>query len=261
MQTKSDDVVLVERDGPVAIVTLNRPHRRNGLTEELGDALLSFFVERRYDRDCKVIILRGEGDHFCVGADLFDATRPEITEGIDQGDWSLTEITRAMRVCPQPVIALVQGAVAGGGLAYALASDIIVASESAFFCTAFIDIGLSGTELGVGWRLQRTMGLSLARELIYTSGRLNAQRAEAAELVSRVVPDADLQSEGLALAQRIARSTGDALRLTKRNLDLALQSPLLETVVELEERAQMRCVSKGNFTTALADFTARHTKT
>lgn len=261
MQNKSSDTLLIERDGPVIIATMNRPARRNGLVAELGDALLSFFQERRYDRESKVIILQGAGDHFSVGADLIEAAKPgSMAESIDFGDWSLTEITRAMRVCPQPVIVLAKGAVAGGGIAYALAGDVILADETAFFCTAFMDVGLSGTELGVSWRLQRTMGLSLAREMVYTSARLDAQRAREAGLVSRVVPAADLQAEGLAMAHRIARATHDALRLTKRNLDLALQSPMVELAVELEERAQMRCAARGNFDAALTEFNAKHGK-
>ncbi|MBO9695230.1 MAG: enoyl-CoA hydratase/isomerase family protein [Sphingopyxis sp.] len=261
MAKQTDEVLQVERDGPVTIATINRPHRRNALNGELTDALLAFFRAQRRDRESKVIILRGSGDHFCVGADLIDAaSEGSLSDGIDQGDWSVTEVTRDMRACPQPIVALANGAVAGGGMAYALAADIILASDTAFFCTAFMDIGLSGTELGVSWRLQRTMGLSLARELIFTSGRIAAQDAANAGLVSRVVPAAELQAEGLALAQRMARYTQDALRLTKRNLDIALQSPLIEVAIELEERSQMRCVAKGDFSVALAEFNARHAK-
>lgn len=257
----TDDVLLVTREGPVAIATLNRPHRRNALTRDLCDALQAFFEERRRDADCRVIILRGAGDHFCVGLDIVAVTQGDsMIDDLDRGDWPLTDLLRAMRACPQPIIVLANGSVAGGGLVFALTADIILANESAFFCTAFINLGLSGTELGVSWRLQRTLGLSLARELVFTAGRLDAARALAQGLVSRVIPDADLESTGLAMAQQIAGATQDALRLTKRNLDLALQSPTVETTYELEERAQMRRASTGILETALSDFAARHGK-
>lgn len=262
MSKLASPAVLVERHGEVLVATLNRPHRRNGINLDLSEKLLGFFETRRWDRETKVIVLRGSGEHFCVGADLIEAGGPDdrMAAGIDFGDWRVTEITRAMRNCPQPIVAAVRGAVAGGGFSFALAADVILAAESAFFCTAFINIGLSGSELGLGWRLQRTIGLSLARELIYCGDKLPVERAEFAGLVSRIVPDAELDAEGLALAQRMARPTLDQLRLTKRNLDLALQSPMLDVAVELEERAQMRCANKGNFDAALADFTAKHGK-
>lgn len=262
MTASADDVLLVTREGPVTIVTLNRPHRRNAFNLALSEALLAFFEDRRRDKDCKVIVLRGAGDHFGVGLDIIAVANEgdQMIAALDDGDWVPTDMLRAMRACPQPIIALANGSVAGGGLALVLAADIILASETAFFCPAFINLGLSGTELGVSWRLQRAMGLSLARELVYTAGRVDAQRALAAGLVSRVMPQERLDAEGLSMARQIASATQDALRLTKRNLDLTLQSNSLEMAYELEERAQMRRASTGVVDAALAEFAAKHTK-
>ncbi|MGH6653370.1 MAG: enoyl-CoA hydratase/isomerase family protein [Sphingopyxis sp.] len=253
-----DDVLLVTRDGPVATVMLNRPHRRNAVTQDMLDALAAFFAACRRDRECKAIILHGAGDHFCVGLDLVGAHGDDpILDELLLGDWGLADILRDMRACPQPIVMLGNGSIAGAGLIFALAADIIIASDDAFFTTAFINLGLSGTELGVAWRLQRTVGLSLAREMAFTSARLPADRALTAGLVSHVVPKDALLAEGRAMANRIAQYSQDALRLTKRNLDLALQSPSVEISYELEERAQLRRAAGGALDEALAAFNAR----
>lgn len=253
--------LLINRDGAVMTVTLNRPHRRNAATPQLFDELGEFFTQRRRDRDCRAIILRGAGEHLCVGLDLLDDSTDDIfIAGLADGDWLLTDVLRAMRACPQPIICLASGSVAGAGLIFALHSDIVLASEGSFFTTAFINLGLSGTELGVAWWLQRTMGLSLAREMVFTSARIEAQRAMACGMVSDVVPTDQLHAAGQAMAEQIAAHSQEALRLTKRNLDLALQSPLLETSYELEERAQIKRSQSGALEQAMAAFTARRTK-
>lgn len=255
----TEDVLLVTREGPVATVTLNRPHRRNAVTQQLLDELAQFFAACRRDRECKAIILRGSGDHFCVGLDLVGAHSGDdpILDELLLGDWGIADILRDMRSCPQPIITLANGSIAGAGLIFALTSDIILASDDAFFTTAFINLGLSGTELGVAWRLQRTIGLSLAREIAFTSARLPAERALTAGLVSQVVPPAELLAAGIDMAKRISEYSLDALRLTKRNLDLALQSPMVEISYELEERAQLRLAASGALDQSLADFNAR----
>src|SRR6185312_13863459 len=111
--------------------------------------------------------------------------------------------------CPQPIITLVRGAAAGGGLALALASDVIVASESAAFHSAFIKVGLSGAELGVGWRLQRTIGISRAREALFAGRPITAADALATGLVSAVVKEDALDAYGDALAQDMLRAMPD----------------------------------------------------
>ncbi|MEY4472947.1 MAG: hypothetical protein RL671_1251 [Pseudomonadota bacterium] len=248
----------IARNGAVTTVTINRPHRRNAVTSSLLEELGRFFAECRFDRECKAIVLRGAGEHFCVGLDLVDAIDTEtLVDDLVRGDWDMGYTLRAMRACPQPIISLANGSVAGAGLIFALHSDIVIASEGTFFTTAFINLGLSGTELGVAWWLQRTLGLSLAREMAFTSSRLPASRALACGMVSDIVSPDSLDAAGQAMAQRIVVHSQDALRLTKRNLDLALQSPLLEVSYELEERAQIRRVQSGALEQAVAAFNAR----
>ena len=238
------DVLLIETLGEIERVTLNRPARLNALNQPLTEALLAYFEGLRRKRETRVVILRGAGRAFCAGADLKAAGSPEALRDGPNGDWTLRDMQKAMRACPQPIIALVRGAAAGGGLTIALAADIIVAAESAAFRPAFIAIGLSGAELGVSWRLQRAIGVSRAREMLLAGRPLRAEAALAAGLVCAVTPEAELDAYGEALAADMLKARPDALRLTKRSLDAALESASLEVAYELEERAQMLMIAR-----------------
>src|SRR5271170_5079912 len=183
----AQEILKVVKAEAVEQVTLNRPDRLNALDQPLTDALLAYFQAKRHDADTRVILVGGAGRAFCSGADLKAAGQADRLRDGPNGDWVLRDLLKAMRSCPQPIIALVQGAAAGGGLAIALGADVIVAGESAAFHPAFIKIGLSASELGVGWRLQRTIGLSAAREMLLTGAPLRAADALRTGLVSRVV--------------------------------------------------------------------------
>lgn len=220
-------------------LTMNRPDRLNALNHPAAEGLLAHFEGLRRNTEVRVVIIRGAGRAFSSGADLKAGGTPEALRDGPNGDWVLRDLMKAMRACPQPLIATVRGAAAGGGLAIALASDVILASESAAFHPAFINIGLSGSELGVSWRLQRMIGLSKAREMLLAGRPLLAPAALEAGLVSAVTPEADLDDQGLALAKDMVRAGPDALRLTKRTLDLALETGSFDAAMEAEERAQM----------------------
>src|ERR1700721_1075108 len=185
-------ILQIAKIGAVETVTLNRPERLNALNQPLADALLAYFESKRRDTDTRVIVLSGAGRAFCSGADLKAMGQPDALRDGPNGDWVLRDTLKAMRDCPQPIIALVQGAAAGGGLALVLASDVIIAAASAAFHPAFIKIGLSGSELGVSWRLQRTIGLSRAREMLLTGRPMRAARALRTGVVSQVAPDGEL---------------------------------------------------------------------
>jgi enoyl-CoA hydratase/carnithine racemase len=239
-----DDILQVEHLGEVERVTLNRPARLNALNQPLTDALLAYFEGLRRKTATRVVILRGAGRAFSAGADLKAGGTPEALQDGPNGDWTLRDMQKAMRACPQPIIALVRGPAAGGGLTLALAADVVVAAESAAFHPAFIAVGLSGAELGVSWRLQRAIGVSKAREMLLGGRPLKAEAALAAGLVSAVTPDDQLDAYGEALAADMLKARPDALRLTKRTLDAALESPSLEVAYELEERAQMLMIAR-----------------
>jgi len=240
-----DQILKIEQltDG-LERLTLNRPERLNALNQPLTDALLAHFEGRRRDEATRVIILGGAGRGFCSGADLKAAGQPDALQDGPRGDWVLRDLMKAMRACPQPLIALVRGPCAGGGLALALACDVIVASETAAFHSAFINVGLSGAELGVSWRLQRAIGISRAREMLLTGRPLRAADALSLGLVSAVTPDAELEAYGEALAADMLKSQPDALRLSKRSFDATLDAVSYDAALEIEERAQMLMIAR-----------------
>ena len=240
-----DQILQVEAEDGYELVTLNRPDRLNALNQPLADALLAYFESKRRDATCRVILVRGAGRGFCSGADLKAGGQPDRLRDGPNGDWVLRDLMKAMRACPQPIIALVHGAAAGGGLAIALASDVIVAAESAAFHPAFIKIGLSASELGVSWRLQRTIGISAAREMLLTGRPMNAAAALRTGLVSQVVADEALLDAGLAMAGEMLRAAPDALRISKHTLDSALEIADFATALEFEERGQITMIRQG----------------
>ncbi len=236
----ADDILVIEDLGEgLQRLTLNRPDRLNAMNQPLVDALLAHFETLRRNTNVRVVIVRGAGRAFSSGADLKAGGSPDRLQDGPNGDWVLRDLIRAMRACPQPLIATVRGAAAGGGLAMALACDVIVASESAGFHPAFILIGLSRSELGVSWRLQRMIGLSKARETLLTGRPIHAASALDCGLVSTVTPEADLDDHGVAMARDMLRAAPDALRITKRTLDATLEIPNFEAAIEAEERGQM----------------------
>jgi len=237
------DILDVETLGSIQRLTLNRPARLNALNQAMAEGLLAYFEGLRRNRDIRVVILRGAGRAFCAGADLKALGAPDQLQDGPRGDWLLRDVQKAMRNCPQPIIALVNGPAAGGGFTMALSADVIVAAEGASFQPAFIKLGLSGAELGASWQLQRALGVSRARAMLLTGRPINASTALQAGLVAAVTPVADLDAYGITLAEDMLKAAPDALRLTKRTLDLALENLSLEAAMELEERAQMLMVS------------------
>jgi enoyl-CoA hydratase/carnithine racemase len=241
----AEEILTVETHDGVADVVLNRPDRLNALNQPLSEALLAWFEARRRDADTRVIILRGAGRAFCSGADLKAGGQPDRLRDGPNGDWGLRDLLLAMRRAQAPIIALVHGAAAGGGLAIALAADVIIAAESAAFHPAFIKIGLSASELATSWRLQRTIGVSRAREMLLTGRPLSAAEALRTGLVSAVVPDAELVAYGRSLAEDMLKAAPDALRVSKRTFDATLEINSFASALELEERGQIQMIRAG----------------
>ena len=161
----SEDVILVSRDGPVAIVTLNRPQAMNALSQALRRELAHAFRELEADDGVRAIVLTGAGTRaFTAGLDLKDRTgaAPRSVQDGLAGQKAIRDIMIAMRECPQPIISIVQGAASGGGLGIALASDIRLCTPEARFNAAFIKIGVSGCDMGSSYFLPRMVGASVA---------------------------------------------------------------------------------------------------
>src|SRR5438046_4710711 len=186
--------VAVEKVRPqVSLITLDRPERLNAMSHELVADLHSALDEVAEDRDSRVVILTGAGRGFCAGLDLKGAGAPPEAAGLGhaaggmKSQQHIARLVPRMRTTPQPIIAAVNGAASGGGLALALASDVRIAAASARFNVAFVRIGLSGCDIGVSWLLPRLVGASRAFELLLTGRFVDAAEADRIGLVARVV--------------------------------------------------------------------------
>jgi enoyl-CoA hydratase len=233
----------LKQDGAVAWLTLNRPDALNAMNPQLVSELRDFFGELPERRDVRVVVLRGAGRAFCAGLDLKNpgSASTGTAEGALAGQRRISEIAILMRRCPQPIIACVHGAAAGGGFALALASDVRLAGESARMNAAFIKIGLSACDVGVSYFLPRLVGASLAYELMLTGRFIPADRALALGLVSTVVPDEDLEHEARKLADEMLLTSPLGLQLTKECLNASLDAGSLEAAIAMEDRNQILC--------------------
>jgi enoyl-CoA hydratase len=216
----------LELEGQIAWLTMNRPKALNAMSRQLVNELRDFFDGLPQRRDIRVVVLRGAGRAFCAGLDLKEtASGPGGDNDPSSGGPSvgmrvqrhISELPLMMRRAPQPIIACVQGAASGGGFALALAADVRLAGESARMNAAFIRIGLSACDVGVSYFLPRIVGASVASELLLTGRFIEAERALATGLVSKVVPDDELEAEARALAEEMLAASPLGLRLTNRD--------------------------------------------
>ena len=169
----------------------------------------------------------------------------------------ISEIIIRLRRISQPVIAAVKGPAAGGGFALAIAADIRIAGESAKFNAAFINIGLTGTDMDTSYFLPRLKGLSRASEILYTGRFVNAQEAERIGFVSRVVPDDKLLESAMDLARELPKKSPLGLRLTKETINQNIDAPNLEAAILLENRNQTICMSTRDFSEGVTAFSER----
>ena len=253
----SDDVLLIESRDQVDWVTMNRPAASNALNQQLIEALLEYFEGLRNNHAVRVVVLKANGRNFCAGADLaaggFDDTS-RTPHNIWRMQRRISDIYRAMRRCPQPVIALVQGAACGGGFSLALASDIRIAGESARMNAAYIKIGLTGADMGSSYFLPRLVGTSVASELLLTGRFIHAPRALAVNLVSEVVADAELEAAARSYIQEMLRTSPMGLRLTKEAVNHAIDAGSLDAAMAMEDRHQTLLMMTGDSKEAVMSF-------
>jgi enoyl-CoA hydratase len=240
------DTVRVEaiEDG-ITKVTLDRPDRLNAMSHELVEDLHDALAQVAADRECRVVILTGEGRGFCAGLDLKGAGEAPGTGDVGRAPAGLTgqqhiaELVPRLRSMRQPVIAAVNGPAAGGGLALALGSDVRIAAESARFNVAFVRIGLSGCDIGVSWLLPRLVGASRAFELMLTGRVIDSAEALAIGLVVRVVPDDELLASALETARLIRANSPFGVWMTKEVMWSNLEIPGQQAAIDLENRTQI----------------------
>jgi 2-(1,2-epoxy-1,2-dihydrophenyl)acetyl-CoA isomerase len=208
------------------------------------DGLLEALPRLADDSSVGAVVLSGAGRGFCAGGDVKAMAQGTEMEGSTleeraQGLRARMEVSRWLHELPKPTIAMVRGAAAGAGLSLALACDLRIASDTARFGTAFARVGYSG-DFGGSFFLTQLVGTAKARELYYTADLLDAQQALGIGLVNRVVPDARLEEETLALATRLAGGPRIAYRYMKRNLNAA-ESGSLKEILDLEAWHHTRC--------------------
>lgn len=228
----------------ISMIRLNRPDRLNALTFEMVAEIHDALDTVGNDTECKVVILTGAGRGFSAGLDLKDwgtapepGEHPHVRAGIDAQTF-ISNLVVHMRDLPQVIIAAVNGAAFGGGLALACASDIRLAGPDARFCSAFIRTGLSGTDIGITYLLPRLIGNARAFDLILTGRDIDAAEAFQMGLVSRVADEGGLDELALSYARQMAAYTATGLRTTKEVLWHNTDAPSLSSALAVEIRNQ-----------------------
>jgi enoyl-CoA hydratase/carnithine racemase len=238
----------------VATITLNRPERKNPLTFNSYEELRATFHRLDHDYRVKAVVIRGAGGNFCSGGDVHEIIGP-LTKMDCDGLLKFTRMTgdlvRAMRACPQPIVAAVEGVCAGAGAILAMASDIRFAAPGTRTAFLFSRVGLSGADMGACAILPRLIGHGRAAELLFTGRDMSAEEGLAWGFYNRVIEDA--QAEAHALATQLASGPSIAHAVTKRQLD-AEWNVTIDEALKLEARAQARCMETNDFKRAYEAF-------
>lgn len=223
-----NDMVLQKLEGGLLTITMNRPERKNALNPEMVAGLVEAARSAADDPEVRAVLFKGAGGSFCVGGDVksmaagraplpFEVKMANLRRGM--------EVSRILHQMPKPVVAQLDGAAAGAGLSMALSCDLRVASESCKITTAFAKVGFSG-DYGGTYFLTQLLGSARARELYLTSPVLTSREAHAIGMVTKVVPDAEIDAAAHELALSLAQGPSIALGYIKRNINNAEHLPL-----------------------------------
>ena len=248
-------------EGPVAVLSFNRPDRRNALSEEVYAGFARAVPVIAARRDIHVVMVTGEGGAFCAGGDVkgmneshrsgsgHSMSAEDRIEGLRSRQ---NTVSAALRALPQPVVAALPGAAAGAGLSIALAADLRIAAERAIVMTAFANVGASG-DFGSSWFLPRLVGEAKAKELMFTSPRLTSREAKDLGIINVVLPDEDFEAHALAWCQSLAQRAPIALRYMKENINRA-GDVSLQAALDAEATAMVRTMATDDHKEAAAAF-------
>ena len=254
------DTVLVERDGGVTIVTLNRPDRLNSFTVEMHEALAEALAAVAADAHCRCLLLTGAGRGFCAGQDLSDravapgAERRDLGESLEQ---RYNPLVRRMRALPKPIVVAVNGVAAGAGANLALHGDIVLAAKSARFIQSFSKIGLM-PDSGGTWTLTHLLGEARAKALAMLAEPLSAEKAAEWGLIWKAVDDAELMAEARALASHLADQPTQALAVIKEAIHRA-STGTLDDQLDLEREGQRRLGFTDDYAEGVSAFMNKRT--
>jgi enoyl-CoA hydratase/carnithine racemase len=246
-------------DGKVATITLDRPERKNPLTFDSYAELRDLFRRLAHARDVKVVVVTGAGGNFSSGGDVHDIIGP-LTRLDVAGLLAFTRMTgdvvKAMRACPQPVVAAVDGVCAGAGAMLALAADLRLGTPAARTAFLFVRVGLAGCDMGACTLLPRTIGQGRAAELLYTGRTMSAEEGAAWGFFNRLVAPDALQAEAQALARGLADGPTFAHGMTKALLHREWSMDL-DAAIDAEADAQAICMQTRDFHRAYEAFVAK----
>ncbi|TFG03812.1 MAG: enoyl-CoA hydratase/isomerase family protein [Promethearchaeota archaeon] len=257
------------QENGIGILTLNRPDKLNAMNFQMIEDLHVVLDDLMVNLDCRVLILKAEGRAFCAGLDLRESTvlqtkrKPEelkekffyirapdkdLIKAKMYGQWRTSHLIPKMRKISQPIIAIIHGPATGAGFTFALAADIRIMGKDAKFANSFINIGFSGSDLSSSYHLPRLIGMSRAAEILYTGRFVEAEEALKIGLVHEVVQGDIKQLEAAAMekAEELLTKSPLGLRMTKEAINLTMDSPSLETIMQLENRAQMLCSTSAD---------------
>jgi enoyl-CoA hydratase/carnithine racemase len=248
-------------EGKVGVITLNRPERKNPLTFESYAELRDLFRGLVHGSDVRAIVITGAGNNFCSGGDVFEIIEPltKMTPPELLGFTRMTgDLVKAMRACPQPIIAAVDGVAAGAGAILAMASDIRLATPRARTSFLFVKVGLAGCDMGACAILPRIIGQGRAAELLFTGRAMSAEEAERWGFYSALLAPETLLAEAVKRATDLASGPTLAHAMTKRMLEQEWSVPV-EVALDMEAEAQATCMQTKDFRRAFEAFAAKRT--
>jgi enoyl-CoA hydratase/carnithine racemase len=245
----------------VATVTLSRPERKNPLTFDSYSELRDMFYALQHDEDVRCVVLTGAGGNFCSGGDVYDIIAPLTTRDM-KGLLAFTrmsgDLVKAMRACPQPIVAAVDGVCAGAGAILAMASDMRLGTPAAKVAFLFNRVGLAGCDMGACAMLPRLIGHGRASELLFTGRAMGAEEAERWGFFNRLVAPEALAEEARKTAASLAAGPAFANAMTKRMLHMEWDMGI-DQAIEAEALAQSVCMQSKDFRRAFEAFAAKRT--
>lgn len=256
----ASDGLLRERRGSALWLTLSRPDRLNALDDALIDALFQTFDDLKTAPEIRVVVIKGEGRAFCAGFDIKasdSAPGGQSAGEILRNQRRISAIVRAMRLCPQPIVCLLNGVASGGGFALALASDLRLAVPEAKMNAAFIRLGLSGCDIGVSYFLPRLIGASRAAYYLYSGAFMSADAGLANGLLLELVDAEAIEQRGQEIVEQLLNASPLGLSLTKDTFNHSIDAPSLDAVVAMEDRTQSLAAMGPDFAEGILAFHER----
>jgi 2-(1,2-epoxy-1,2-dihydrophenyl)acetyl-CoA isomerase len=249
------DEVLFRREGAVEVITLNRPDKMNSFSYEMVKAIGTRIEEIQFEDEVRAVVITGEGRGFCTGADLAGSGGREdafTAPGMRITTFSYSKMVSGIWALEKPVIGAINGVAAGAGCNFALACDLLIASEKAKFIQVFVRRGLVA-DAGGTYFLPRIVGLARAKELMFFGETIEAEQALEIGLVNRVVPAERLMDEAMEVATRLAKGPTRAMGMMKKMLNSSFESDLT-TALEREAALQGIAVATADCVEGVTSF-------